>query len=219
MTDSPERIRRAVERRRHARSEHRIVTVPNVISLFRLAVLMPFFVVVLLVWRSPGWALLVAVVLGATDFVDGYIARRFNQVTVLGRALDPIADRISQIVVSATLVVGGYLPVWMAVTVVACDLVLGTTLLARGRGAIPVRWIGRIRTALLMLGLPLVLLVAAVAPMNAPLRIIVLVVVGAGVVLHAVADLTYAWTVLRNSADDVRDAHPTPAASNRPGRT
>lgn len=208
MTDPSVRMRRAIERRRKERAERRIVTVPNVISLFRLIALMPLFVVVVLVWHSPGWGLIVAVVLGATDFVDGYIARRFHQVTLLGKALDPIADRISQIVVSATLVIGGYLPVWMAVVVVAADLVLAVALVLRARGPIPVRWIGRIRTALLMLGLPLVLLIATVAPADAPLAFIALVIVGAGVVLHAVADLTYSASLIRNTANLVRDAHP-----------
>lgn len=170
---------------------------------------MPLFVVVLLAWRSPGWAFVIAVVLAATDYLDGYIARRFHQVTILGRALDPIADRVSQIVVSAALVIGGYIPLWMAVTVLACDLVLGITLLFKGRSPIPVRWIGRIRTALLMVGLPLVLLVAALAQHNVLLRLAVLVLVGTGVVLHAAADLTYALSLLRNTANQVKDAHPS----------
>jgi cardiolipin synthase len=208
MTDPSVRIKRVLERHQKERAERRIVTVPNVISLIRLVALMPLFVVVVLVWHSPGWGLVVALVLGGTDFLDGYIARRFHQVTLLGKALDPIADRISQIVVSATLVLGGYLPIWMAIVVVAGDLLLGAMLVLRARGPIPVRWIGRIRTALLMIGLPLVLLVATFAPNNTVLVFAALVVVGAGVILHAVADVTYAVSLFRNTADQVRDAHP-----------
>lgn len=186
-----------------------MLTVPNVISLIRIAILMPLFVVVLLAWGSPLWALIIAAVLAATDYLDGYIARRFNQVTILGRALDPIADRVSQIVISAAMVIGGYLQVWMAITVVACDLVLAFALIVkRRRRPIPVRWIGRIRTLLLMVGMPLVLLVAAVAPKDVLLVDGALVVVGAGVVLHAIADLTYAVSVARNTDRDVKDAHP-----------
>lgn len=170
---------------------------------------MPLFVVVLLAWDSPGWALVIAAVLAATDYLDGYIARRFNQITILGRALDPIADRVSQIVISAAMVVGGYLPLWMAITVVACDLVLAFALIVKKRRRpIPVRWIGRVRTLLLMVGMPVRLLVAAVAPDNALLVDGSLVIVGAGVVLHAVADLTYALSVARDTEDRVKDAHP-----------
>src|SRR6202012_3699759 len=145
-----------------------------------------------LAWKSPGWALIIAAILAATDYLDGYIARRFNQITILGRALDPIADRVSQIVISAAMVIGGYLQLWMAITVVACDLVLAFALIVKKlRRPIPVRWIGRIRTLLLMVGMPLVLLIAAVAPTNVVLKIAALSLVGAGVVLHAAADLTY----------------------------
>jgi len=205
------RAHRILEADRRAREESRIVTIPNIISVARLVILMPLFVVALLSWRSPGWALIIAVILALTDFIDGYIARRFHQVTNLGRALDPIADRVSQVVVCATLVIGGYLPVWMAIVLVVSDLILGVAALVRGGRPIPVRWIGRIRTAILMVGLPLVLLVAALAPHNHPLRLAVLWLVAVGVVLHAIADLTYAWSLVRNTANLVRDAHPEEA--------
>jgi cardiolipin synthase (CMP-forming) len=208
LTDPSVRMRRILERRRKERPERRLLTVPNVISLIRLIGLMPLFVVVVLVWHSPGWGLIVAIVLGATDFLDGYIARRFHQVTLLGKALDPIADRISQIVVSVTLVIGGYLPLWMAIVVGAADLLFGTALILRARAPIPVRWIGRIRTALLMIGLPLVLLFAALAPSNEPLAFAALAVVGSGVILHAIADVTYTVSLIHNTANNVRDAHP-----------
>jgi cardiolipin synthase len=209
VAEFPAQIREAQERRLRERAERRIVTVPNVISLLRLVVLMPLFVVALLAWHSPGGALIVAIVLGGTDYLDGYIARRFHQVTLLGRALDPIADRISQIVVSATLVIGGYLPLWMAAVVLVSDLILASTILVRERrAAIPVRWIGRIRTAILMVGLPFVLFAAWVAPDNGVLRFVAVAIVGVGVVLHAIADLLYAISIARRTADSVRDAHP-----------
>jgi cardiolipin synthase len=211
MVDRVVRARRTLEAQRRVRSESRVLTVPNIISIARLVLLMPLFVIVLLVWHAPGWALLVAVVLGASDFVDGYIARRFHQVTNFGRALDPIADRISQIVVSAALVAGHYLPLWMAIVVLAADVLLGVVLVLRERKPIPVRWIGRIRTAILMVGLPLVLLVAWLWPTNEVVRVIVLTIVAVGVVLHAIADLTYTWSLIRNTADKVRDAHPESA--------
>jgi cardiolipin synthase (CMP-forming) len=187
---------------------HRILTVPNVISLLRLVILVPLFVVVLLVLHSPGWALGVAIFLGATDFLDGYIARRFNQVTNFGKGLDPIADRVAQIIMSAALVVGGYLPIWMAVVVLVSDLTLGFFLLFRGRRPIPVRWIGRIRTALLLVGLPLVLLMAAVAPANLVLKFVAIAIVGVGVVLNTFADLIYILSLYRGTAHLVKDAHP-----------
>ena len=83
------------------------------------------------------------------------------------------------------------------------------TLRVRSRHrAIPVRWVGRVRTALLMVGMPLILLVAAVAPRDDLLRAGALGVVLLGALLHVVADALYTWTLLRGTAMLQRDAHP-----------
>ena len=71
----------------HPEASDRIATVPNAISLARLIVFMPLFVVFLLPLRSPLGALVTAILLGATDWIDGYVARRFHQVSELGRKL------------------------------------------------------------------------------------------------------------------------------------
>ncbi len=183
-------------------------TAPNLITALRLLVLAPLFVVLLLVFEDSFWALLVAVILGGTDWVDGYVARRFGQVTDLGRALDPIADRLSQITVAVAMVLAGLIPLWMVILVAGADIILGAALLLRRPGVIPVRWVGRIRTALLMVGLPLVLAVDAFAPGESVLVLLALIVVGAGVVLHVIADLLYTVSLLRGTAHEHTDAHP-----------
>jgi cardiolipin synthase len=193
----------------HPEASDRIVTVPNAISLARLIVFMPLFVVLLLPLQSPLGALVTAILLGATDWVDGYVARRFHQVSELGRKLDAIADRVSQIVIAVTMVIGGYLPWWLLLAIMIPDLVFGIVVFVRSRDrAIPVRWVGRVRTGLLMVGMPLILLVAAVAPGNAVLRYGALGVVILGAALHVVADGLYTWTLLRGTAMLQRDAHP-----------
>lgn len=184
-------------------------TVPNLISIVRLVVFAPLFVVLLLVVHSPFWALVVVIVLGATDWVDGWVARRFHQVTDVGRVLDPVADRISQIVVAGTMVIAGLLPIWMATAVILADILLGVTIIVRKPGVVPVRWVGRIRTALLMIGLPAVLAVQSFAPDIAGLRLAALGIVGVGVLLHVIADLIYVWTLMTGTAHHHRDAHPT----------
>jgi cardiolipin synthase (CMP-forming) len=187
----------------------RVVTVPNAISLARLVIFAPLFVILLLPLHSPLGALIAAIALAATDWVDGYVARRFHQVSELGRKLDAIADRVSQIVIAVTMVIGGYLPWWLLIAIMIPDLLFGIVVFVRSRDrAIPVRWVGRVRTALLMIGMPLVLLVAAVAPDDDVLRLTALAVVLLGAVLHIVADLLYTWTLLRGTAMLQRDAHP-----------
>jgi cardiolipin synthase len=173
------------------------VNVPNSISFGRLLILTPLFVVLLLVVRSPLLALLTLILLGVTDWADGFIARRFDQQTDFGKKLDPIADRVSQFIVCATLVVAGLVPLWMAIVILVSDLLLGITILVRKPGMVKVRWIGRFRTALLMAGFPLLLLIASFWPGNVLLNTIALVIVGAGCVLHAFANLEYVYTLVR----------------------
>jgi cardiolipin synthase len=173
------------------------MTIPNLISFFRLLILTPLFVVLLLVFDDPFAGLLTLVVLGITDWLDGFIARRFDQVSDLGKKLDPIADRVSQFVVCATLVVAGLVPLWMAIVILVSDLLLGITILVRQPGIVKVRWLGRLRTVLLMVGMPLILLVAAFWPDIDALHVFALTVVGIGVVLHAVANIEYTYVTAR----------------------
>ena len=86
----------------------RIVTVPNVISLARLACA-PVFVWLLADDDLLAAAVLLAV-LGATDWVDGWIARHFDQGSELGKVLDPVADRILLLVAAVALIVQGSVP-------------------------------------------------------------------------------------------------------------
>jgi cardiolipin synthase len=174
------------------------VNVPNTISIGRLVVLTPLFVVVLLVWRSPFWALVVLIVLGVTDWADGFIARRFDLTTDLGKKLDPIADRVSQFAVCVTLVMAGIVPLWMAGVLLVADLLLGVTVLVTRPGIVPVRFVGRLRTVLLMVGFPLLLLIEWLAPTNGALVLFGLAWVGVAVVLHAVANLDYTVQLLRD---------------------
>ena len=74
------------------------LTIPNLLSLFRI-VLVPVFAVLYLNRPEGDWGIAAGIVLilsGLTDLFDGYIARRFNQVTQLGKILDPIADKLTQ---------------------------------------------------------------------------------------------------------------------------
>ena len=111
-----------------ARSEARIVTVPNVITLVRLACV-PVFV-----WLLADDELLAAAgllaVLGATDWVDGWVARRFDQGSDLGKVFDPVADRILLLVAGVALVVQGSVPLVVGILVLARELVVSVAVLA-----------------------------------------------------------------------------------------
>lgn len=150
----------------------RVVTIPNVLSLFRL-LLIPVFLLLLLVGRYD-FALVVLVVSAATDFVDGYIARRFNQVSRLGQLLDPAADRLFIFSTLVGLAWQGLVPWWFAILIIARDvllLALGVVLANHGYGPLPVHHLGKMGTFALLFAMPVLVLGAAfpaIDPVAAP---------------------------------------------------
>jgi cardiolipin synthase len=137
----------------------RILTVPNVITLVRLC-LLPVFLWLLFARDNRAAAAGLLAVLGATDFLDGYIARHFDQVSELGKILDPVADRLLFFVAVGGIMIDGSVPVWFAVAVLAREvLVAGGTLVLAAKGVrrIDVTWYGKAYTLLLMIAFPLFL--------------------------------------------------------------
>jgi cardiolipin synthase len=140
-----------------APGEDRILTVPNVITLVRLACL-PVFVWLLLGLENQSGAAALLAALGATDWVDGYIARHFHQVSTLGKVLDPVADRLLFFTAIVAIIISGDAPLWFCIAVLVREvLVAGTTLVLAALGArrIDVTWFGKAGTFGLMFAFPL----------------------------------------------------------------
>lgn len=139
----------------------RVLTIPNALSVLRLA-LVPVFLYLLLVVHANGFAVAVLMFSGFSDWADGKIARLFdNQSSRLGELLDPAVDRIYMLVIPVALAAAGVVPWWFVLTLIGRDLVLAGTLpvLRRhGLTALPVTYIGKAATFALMSGFPLVLL-------------------------------------------------------------
>ena len=138
----------------------RVLTVPNLLSLLRLAGV-PLFLYLLLGPRADGWAILVLAVGGITDWLDGKLARLLDQQSRLGAMLDPAVDRLY--ILAALLALGAreVVPWWAVAALVARDLVLAATLpLLRRRGYGPYRvsYLGKSATFLLLYAFPLLLL-------------------------------------------------------------
>lgn len=137
----------------------RVLTVPNVISAVRLA-LVPVFLWLLFGVEDRHAAAWLLGGLGATDWVDGWIARRFDQTSELGKVLDPIADRAVLFVGVVGIMIDGSVPAWFAVlTLVREGLVAlaAVVLGALGARRIDVTWWGKTGTFLLMFAYPLFL--------------------------------------------------------------
>ncbi|MBK5221520.1 MAG: CDP-alcohol phosphatidyltransferase family protein [Acidimicrobiia bacterium] len=137
----------------------RILTVPNFISLVRLACV-PVFLWLLFGQDDRLGAAVLLGVLGATDWVDGWIARRFHQVSTVGKVLDPTADRIMLLVAVVAIAVDGSVPVWFAALTLGREAAVSLVALvlgAMGARRIDVTWWGKTGTFLLMFCFPLFL--------------------------------------------------------------
>ena len=140
----------------------RIVTIPNVLSLLRL-LLIPVFLVLLLTGEYL-LALITLVFSSVTDFVDGFIARKFNQVSRVGQLLDPAADRLFIFSTLIGLAWQGFLPWWLVGVIIARDvllLVIGILLANHGYGPLPVHHLGKMGTFALLFAMPVLVLGAA----------------------------------------------------------
>ncbi len=137
----------------------RLLTIPNVISLVRLLCL-PVFVYLLFGRDNRAAAAAMLGVLGATDWIDGFIARRYDQVSELGKILDPVADRLLFFVGIGAILIDGTVPVWFAAMVLVREVVVGATTVVLGLlGArrINVTWWGKAGTFGLMVAFPMFL--------------------------------------------------------------
>jgi cardiolipin synthase (CMP-forming) len=137
----------------------RIWTVPNLLSALRLLGV-PLFLYWVLVTEQDGRAVLLLIAAGISDYLDGTIARRFNQFSRLGQLLDPAADRLYIAATLVALVVRDGLPWWWAAALLGRDVALLPTLpilARRGYGPLPVHFLGKAATANLLYAIPMLL--------------------------------------------------------------
>ena len=129
---------------------HGIATIPNAVSILRL-LLIPVFVWLVVV-EQTAWAGALLGFIGATDWIDGYLARRLDQVSEVGKMLDPIADRLAVVVAVILGLVVGVLPGWFAWGIIIREVVIGAGAVygwTRGVRRLDVRWLGKTATFLL----------------------------------------------------------------------
>ena len=138
----------------------RIFTAPNLITMVRLACV-PLYVWLLFGAHLQTLAAVLLGVLGATDWVDGYVARRFHQVSTFGKVLDPVADRVLVATAVITITVHGAVPVWFGAATLLREVVVSVAVIvlaSLGAARIDVLWVGKAGTFALMCAYPLFLL-------------------------------------------------------------
>jgi cardiolipin synthase (CMP-forming) len=144
---------------------NRVLTIPNLISVARLACVPVFLWLVLAEDRLVAAAILLGV-LGATDWVDGWIARHFDQASEVGKVLDPTADRVLLVAAVIALLAEGSVPVVVGWLVLVREVLISVAVLAlavAGARRIDVQWAGKAGTLALMFALPGFLLADAMS--------------------------------------------------------
>ncbi|MFJ5861516.1 CDP-alcohol phosphatidyltransferase family protein [Pseudarthrobacter sp. NPDC092439] len=175
-----------------------VFTIPNLLTVVRFMGV-PLFIWLVLARQEYAAGVIVLAIMASTDWIDGYIARRFDQASKLGRVLDPIADRLAMIAVAVTLVIAGVVHwLYLAALVIPDAVLLVLSLsLFHGHPDLPVSVMGKVRTGLLLLGMPLLVLSRLDTPVSGPAYVAAWVVLGLGLVGHWVAAYNYFRAMLR----------------------
>lgn len=142
---------------------NRVLTVPNLISFLRICSIP--YLAWLITKNHMILALVVLAISAFSDCIDGYIARRWNQVSKLGQILDPIADRLLIIFSTVALAIAKIIPWWALVLVVLRDVIMAALVVLLAQhdyGPLPVNFVGKAGTALIMLAIVSLMIVYAV---------------------------------------------------------
>lgn len=176
-------------------------TIPNAISLARLG-LIPVFLWLLLGRDDTAAAAWVLFVVGSTDWVDGFVARRLDQVSEFGKMLDPVADRVAVAVAVVAGLAADVLPPWLAVPLIVREILVALAsgaLFLRGFRPVDVRYLGKVATGLVYSGV--VWMFFAVGYDWRWLEVIASVVGGVGLVLYYLVLVPYASDVRARLAE------------------
>lgn len=186
----------------------RVLTIPNVISIIRLAGV-PLFLWLILVPEADGLALALLALSGLSDYADGYLARRLNQTSQLGAILDPVADRLYILSTVIGLGIRDIIPWWVAIILPARDAFLWCLvpfLRTRGYSSLPVHFLGKAATANLLYAFPLLLLGDGTGVLATLAKVFGWAFAIWGTGLYWWAGLLYAWQVRKLLADHDRRA-------------
>ncbi|CUR60128.1 putative CDP-diacylglycerol--glycerol-3-phosphate 3-phosphatidyl-transferase [metagenome] len=186
----------------------RVWTIPNLLSMARLAGV-PLFLWLVLGPEADGWALGLLMLSGVTDYLDGYLARKLDQRSTLGEILDPVADRLYILAVVIGLAMRDIIPWWVAVILPLRDALLWCLvpfLRRRGYSSLPVHFLGKAATFNLLYAFPLMLLGDGDGMVAELARTFGWAFAIWGIGLYWWAGLLYAWQVYRLLGDRDRRA-------------
>ncbi len=176
-------------------------TIPNILSLFRIALIIPF--IIFFLQRNYIAAAVAIILSGLTDALDGFIARKFNQITDLGKMLDPLADKLTLIAIMVCLVI--HFPIVLPVVVVLIikDVVMmiGASILLKDDIKPPAaRWYGKIGTVMFYFSVALIVFLKAVFNYENAVLSLVLLGLTAAMMIFALIEYFIMFRKLKNSS-------------------
>jgi cardiolipin synthase len=179
-------------------SSHKYLTYPNLFTLLRLCCI-PLFLYLLFGRDNVAGAGFLLGVLGATDWVDGWLARHFNQVSEFGKMFDPTADRLMFIVSIAGILIYGIPPAWVFWLIVIREVLFGGTVaictVFFGMERFDVTWWGKTATFLLMFAIPGFMIGASDFVLHQAFLVASWLLVVPGLVLSYYTAVTYVPTI------------------------
>jgi cardiolipin synthase (CMP-forming) len=202
-------------------AQARVLTIPNALSMARLAGVPVFLWLVLGLRSQTGdwWAVGVLIAAAASDWLDGKIARAFHQESRLGQLLDPAADRLYIVATVVALAVRAIIPWWLVGLLAARELMLGVVLLVLRRhsyGPLQVSFLGKAATLALLYAFPLLFLGAHTASYSETARIAGWAFAIWGTALYWCAALLYVEQARRILRGDRQDRPPASALRGDP---
>lgn len=183
----------------------RVWTIPNLLSALRLLGV-PLFLWLLLAQQADGWAFVVLVVAGASDWFDGWLARRLDQQSRWGALLDPLADRLYIAATIIGLALRSIIPWWLVLLLAAREvmlILLLPVLRGSGRISLPVTFVGKAGTFALLWGFPIILLGATDSPLAPVAQVLGWAFVLWGTWLYWWAGIRYAQQAVTLRRQDV----------------
>ncbi|MFM7687608.1 MAG: CDP-alcohol phosphatidyltransferase family protein [Actinomycetota bacterium] len=179
-------------------ASRRYLTAPNAFTLLRLCCI-PLFLWLLFGRDNRAGAAFLLGALGATDWVDGWLARTFDQTSEFGKVFDPTADRLLFIVGISAIMVDGSAPLWFCWLVLVREVLFGGTVaiatVAFGMERFDVTWWGKTATFLLMFAFPGFMLGASDFPLHTFFQIAAWILGIPGLVLSYYTAITYVPTI------------------------
>lgn len=199
----------------------RVWTVPNALSFLRLLGV-PLVVWLILGPQADLLAVVVLVLSGLTDWLDGHLARAWNQRSRIGQLLDPVADRLYILAIIASLAIRGIIPWWLVIVLAGRDVMIALLvplLHTRGYSSLPVHFLGKAATFCLLYAFPLVLLGAGTEPAALVARVVGWAFALWGTGLYWWAGLLYVrqtFDLLRSTSPVAKEQRPIAAIHEGP---